>query len=103
MLYERIMKPGEYEYKGYLYMPDEYQKFHEDTFSPMTLFEGVLFEIKDGSYNDKKEQVRDIAQRFQSILEPGLSWEEIAIIQTWFERNGKRYGLIKEFRENGII
>ena len=62
-----------------------------------------MFEIKDGSYNDKKEQVRDIAQRFQSILEPGLSWEEIAIIQTWFERNGKRYGLIKEFRENGII
>ena len=31
------------------------------------------------------------------------TWGEIAESQAYFEKIGKRYGLLKEFRENGII
>lgn len=31
------------------------------------------------------------------------SYAEIARFQNYFERLGKRYGLLKEFRENAII
>lgn len=31
------------------------------------------------------------------------SWGEIAYYSDYFEKIGKRYGLLKEFRENGII
>lgn len=31
------------------------------------------------------------------------TWGEIAEGQAYFEKIGKRYGLIKEFKENGII
>lgn len=31
------------------------------------------------------------------------SYSELSEIQSFFEANGKRYGLIKEFTENGII
>lgn len=32
-----------------------------------------------------------------------VSWWELADMKQWFEKEGKRFGLLKEFRENGII
>lgn len=31
------------------------------------------------------------------------SWEEVADVQYYFERLARRFGLVREFRENGII
>ena len=54
------------------------------------------------------------AERKADLIDKAIMWQhagsvanwsygELAIIESFFERNGKRYGLTREFRENGII
>lgn len=68
-------------------------------------------------YMDKKAQARQDAIAYQmgeysqvSFMASigykdgdGLSYGELAEVQAIFERLGKRYGLLKEFKENCII
>lgn len=54
-------------------------------------------------YQKGKARAREMAVDF--IISQGgqsYSWEEIAEIQSNFERLGRRYGLLREFRENAI-
>lgn len=53
-------------------------------------------------YQQGKECAREKAIEWQSEQKP-KSWLELANEQEKFERLAKRYGLVKEFRENGII
>ena len=50
----------------------------------------------------KKAKLRQEAIEWQYSIEY-ISLDEIISKQAYFEKMGKRYGLIKEFRENGII
>lgn len=81
--------------------------FYEDTFSPETIIHGVVdFHTHGKTYADKKQSVIDAAIKFNNIdsdVSGGLSWGEMADITNWFEIMARRYGLITEFRENGII
>lgn len=54
-------------------------------------------------YNRLKEAARQAAIEWQltSSDEP-MSWSEVAEVCQRFYKLGKRYGLLKEFRENGI-
>ena len=55
-------------------------------------------------YQRRKEQVREEAKEWQfSFSETDYSWSEVAEAGQRFERLGRRYGLLREFRENGII
>lgn len=55
------------------------------------------------SYQKQKEKIRSEAIDWQnSFADTDHSWGEMSITQGYFERQGKRYGLMKEFRENGI-
>lgn len=56
------------------------------------------------SYEEKRADLRDKAIEW-SFASGAANWSygELADIQEFFERNGKRYGLIREFRENCII
>lgn len=55
-------------------------------------------------YSMNKERVRDMAIEWQSDFENhNYSYGELMEYSNMFERLGKRYGLIKEFKENGII
>ncbi len=55
-------------------------------------------------YQQKKEEARDEAVRwFYNITDKQLFMSEVADYEEYFKRLGKRYGLLKEFRENGII
>lgn len=55
-------------------------------------------------YQRAKECARDEAIDWQiHESENPTSYDELAEMQERFERLGKRYGLIMEFRENGII
>ena len=56
-------------------------------------------------YQINKEKARNMAIQWQYNLDNGVlySWGDIANIQATFERMARRYGLLKEFRENGII
>jgi hypothetical protein len=55
-------------------------------------------------YQRKKQIVRDLAIEWQLSFEKhNYSWSDIADWGSYFERLGRRYGLLREFRENGII
>ncbi len=52
----------------------------------------------------KKDILREFAIEWQTrFSEFNYSYYELADWQTFFEEYGKRYGLLREFRENGII
>ena len=54
-------------------------------------------------YQRRKEQVRQEAIEWQlDFSNHNYSWGELAIWQEHFERLGRRYGLLREFRENAI-
>ena len=56
------------------------------------------------TYRERKEAAREQAIEFQlSHGDHSYSWGELATLGSYFEKMGKRYGLLKEFRENGII
>ena len=52
-------------------------------------------------YNRLKEAARKAAIEWQLVDEP-ISYSELAEVCQRFYTLGKRYGLLKEFRENGI-
>lgn len=55
-------------------------------------------------YQKAKERAREKAKNWQlDFANHSYSWEELAVFAEHFTKLGKRYGLLKEFRENGII
>lgn len=59
---------------------------------------------KVGYYQRGKENARNEAINYQyDIQEKCLSWWDVAHMGEYFEKLAKRFGLIREFRENGII
>ena len=56
-------------------------------------------------YQKRKAEIRQKAIDWQTHFEKdkSISWLVLAEHQQEFERLGKRYGLLKEFKENGII
>ena len=56
------------------------------------------------NYQKQKEKARSKAVDWQLDFENhNYSYGELADFQEYFERLAKRYGLVKEFRENSII
>lgn len=56
------------------------------------------------NYTAAKERARQRAIDWQSEFgEHSYSYGELAAYAAYFTRLGKRYGLLREFRENGII
>lgn len=56
------------------------------------------------TYQKNKERARDRAIDWQAnFADNNYTWGELAEIQAYFEKLAKRYGLIREFKENGII
>lgn len=64
----------------------------------------VYTEISKEKYKEKKEEIRERAKEFQaSFNDHDYSYSELLERQAYFEKMGKRFGLLKEFRENAII
>lgn len=86
---------------GKLY--DLWDEYHADTFSPeVEPLEIIDFSVKGKNYREQQSSVRETAIDFQIADEGGLSMEELGRIGEWFNVQGKRYGLLKEFQENAI-
>lgn len=89
--------------ENYIYY--SFEEWHKDTFSPATEIKGVLeFKVEGKNYIERKASLQDIAMEWQAQFS-GYAWSyrELAEIYSFLEKNAKRYGLIKEFKENGII
>jgi hypothetical protein len=55
-------------------------------------------------YNKRKEELRQEAIQWEyDFPERKMSYYELMCEQYYFYKYGKRYGLIREFKENGII
>lgn len=56
------------------------------------------------TYQELKNKAKEEAKTWQfAMSERNDSYEEFLEAQSKFEKLGKRYGLTKEFKENGII
>lgn len=60
--------------------------------------------VSGNTYLDRKNDLREKAIEYQNSWYDfcGFSYGEIGDIQAFFENNGRRYGLLTEFRENAI-
>lgn len=82
------------------------ESYNAATFNPEVKEKvAVVFFTLRGTktYEEKKERVRDIVQDSQFIDIGGLSWAEYADLSYWIETYGKRYGLLREFKNEGIL
>lgn len=56
------------------------------------------------NYREKKAKAREEAIRWQAEFQDhNYSYSELVHWQDYFEKLGKRYGLTREFKENGIL
>ena len=59
--------------------------------------------MKENYYRKRQGELRDEAIDWQNDFgNHNYYWSEIADWQYYFETMGRRYGLLTEFRENGI-
>ena len=58
--------------------------------------------MKNKYYLQKKETTREKAKALQ-VYENAISWGELVAEQSKLEKDAKRYGLIKEFKNEGIL
>ena len=92
------------QYSGFY---DEYgDEWFKDTFCPDTKIQIMIDLTTHGkTYAERKADLRNTALDFQdlfSVYGVSISWEELAIFSDFFTKYGKRYGLLTEFRENGV-
>ena len=87
------------------YLFHSWEEFYKATFSPADLEKVTFvrdFSISGKTYAERKENARNLACDIQGNEQGSLSWAEYAEIGEYFNKIGKRYGLLREFEENGI-
>lgn len=82
----------------------EWGQFFSDTFSPLCkIHKTIEFKLSGYSYSRKKAAARELAIEVQNAMnEMRLTWSELKWIEDYFYTIGSRFGLLGEFRENGI-
>jgi hypothetical protein len=81
-----------------------WDEWHKDTFSPnCENIEMLDFKISGKTYKERQASLRDLAIEWQTRFAwYGWSYGELSEMQSYFYENAKRYGLLKEFKENAI-
>jgi len=101
---------GKYELDGETYFDIYYKNslgydlWHKNTFSPKCKDIEILdFKIGGKTYQERKSNLVELAKEWQLFFS-GLAWSysELYEIGNYFYENAKRYGLVKEFKENCI-
>lgn len=77
--------------------------YHAATFSPETAVKICPLEIHGHTYGERQSNLRAAAIEAQNTDQGGLSCAEQADVTAFFEAAAKKLGLVREFRENGII
>ena len=83
---------------------DTWPEYHAATFSPdCTVSACIPLQLHGSTYAARRESLRTIAQDIQTANNGGMSYSETADMAEWLTTNARRYGLVNEFRDNGII
>ena len=100
-VYELDGKTYNYIYKNSV---NGWKEYHADTFSPNTNIIGLLeFKLSGKTYEERKASAEDLAKEYQLYYSCyDWSYMELTIIYDYFEKVGKKYGLLKVFKENAI-
>lgn len=87
-----------------LYRFRDWTEYRRETWSPARMVEAVAStEISRSGYTGSKWQARARLAEIQEVeTVPGLSYGELAALQDVAERIARRYGLLREARENAI-
>ena len=85
----------------------DYEEWFKETFPPDTQVSVIIdLHVHGDTYEKRKDDVRNKAIDFQRLFgeySVPMSWTELAMWGEYFEKQGRRYGLVAEFRENGIL
>lgn len=77
---------------------------HTNNYSEIDI---IYLSVSGSSYQEKQQNASDLAKRFQDFMfttcNIDLSILEVSRVCEFFEKIGFRYGLTKEFQEEGII
>lgn len=80
--------------------------WYAETFSPDADVKLIIdLTVHGKTYADRKNDVIDKAHDYLSLYTEygvSMSWGECATWSEYFKEQGKRYGLLTEFRENAI-
>ena len=83
---------------------DTWPEYHAATFSPdCTVAACIPLQLHGSTYAARQDSLRTVAQDIQSADNGGMSYGEIATLADWLNTSARRYGLVTEFRDNGII
>ena len=81
-----------------------WREYHAATFSPdCTVTACIPLQLHGSTYAARRDSLRTVAQDIQSADNGGMSYGEVATLDYWLNTNARRYGLVTEFRDNGII
>jgi len=88
-----------------VFLFDNYEELYKATFCPdYTILDILEFKISGKTYTERKASLEDIAIWYSNLCgEWACSYGELFLVTDFFEKYGKRYGLLTDFRENGII
>ena len=86
---------------------ESYESFIEEVSMPgIEITMTMPFEIRGKTYDERKESARNLAIDFQyendGETDYQLSYYELSLVYDFFNKIGKRYGLLEEFRANAI-
>ena len=82
---------------------ESWEDFHKVTFSPeIVAHDIIVLKITGKTYKERKASLQELAIEYSNNCYPDLSYGELATVNYFFETQGKRYGLLIEFRENAI-
>lgn len=95
---------GEQNFNIYYKNSAGYREWHKDTFSPTIENIQILdFKISGKTYEERKYNAEELAKDWQYNF-ASLEWSygELYEINNYFYTIGKRYGLLRVFKENAI-
>ena len=80
---------------------------YKDEIATMEVETVIDFKIHGKTYSEKQNNLRDLALDYFSAIantnaKIGLGYGELADVYDFFRKNGRRYGLLREFKENCI-
>ena len=85
----------------------DFATLYKDTFSPETeIVNFIPFQVSGRFFSEKQNSLRKTAIEFLKIdynQAAELTGKELSIIHDFFEKNGRRYGMVKELRYMNIL
>lgn len=87
---------------AFLFMDKETLQAAQDSCFVKSVDDILPLRVSGRTYQERKDSLRDLAIEYQYADNGGLSWGDYSLICDFFRTNGKRYGLLREFSENGI-